>query len=254
MKKKKKIAFYSSMVVFIVLIFVFFLPMRSFLNRVMNEEFVERVEKNALSANIQIVRQEFKYEGNASVTEYSPAASGVIIRKEGNKYYAITAGHVIPKHNTQLLVMEYNDLDFSYYEQFSQVVVEYTNEKYDLAVISFISDEDFAVLSIAEETPQYGEKVASMSNSNKKRNMITVGKIISRVPKPFGDKAGKKEYPIIKHTALTGAGSSGCGILNMDLEIVGINLGSRKNMLKQFIYGMAMPNNRILEFLEEWGH
>jgi len=33
---------------------------------------------------------------------------------------------------------------------------------------------------------------------------------------------------------------------------VGINLGGNENLLHQFTSGMAMPNDRIHDFLEEW--
>ncbi len=62
------------------------------------------------------------------------------------------------------------------------------------------------------------------------------------------------QYPIIKHTAMISAGSSGSALINEDLEIVGINLGGGENIFRRFINGMAMPSNRIHAFLDEWGN
>ncbi len=92
---------------------------------------------------------------NSSSLSVSAGASGVIIRKEGNKYYALTAGHVIRElediDKTQIIVIRYDQLYFNdylkdggeyqgaenYYQQFSEATVEYVDAKYDLAVISF---------------------------------------------------------------------------------------------------------------------
>ena len=93
-----------------------------------------------------------------------------------------------------------------------------------------------------------------MSNPYGKRNIVTTGKISSRKPSLFGDEAGKMQYPIITHTSVLSEGSSGSALLNENLEIVGINLGGRENIFRQHVYGMAMPSNFILDFLEEWEH
>lgn len=236
----------------------------------MNKEFIERVEKYALSANIKIVQQQYRNQGNSSVLSVSAGGSGVIIRREGNKYYALTAEHVIRElediDKTQTIVMGYDQLDFNdylskggkyqgvenYYQQFPEAIIEYANEKYDLAVISFDSNEDYTVLSVSSEIPKYGDVVASMSNPYRERNIVTAGKISTIKLRPFGDKAENMQYPIINHTAMISEGSSGSALLNENLEIVGINLGGGENIFRKFINGMAMPSDSIRTFLDEW--
>ena len=272
MKRNRKIVFNISIIVFILLIFFFLPSIKLFFNQVLNSEFIEKVGNYALSANIKIVQLKYKNDGKSSSTSVSAGASGVIIRRESNKYYALTAKHVISESDnvdkTQIIVMGYDDIDDAvelskggkfqgldnYYQQFSKAVVEYSNDKYDLAIISFIDDKSYTVLSISDEIPKYGDIVASMSNPNGKRNVITAGKISSRKPSPFGDEAGKMQYPIITHTSVLSEGSSGSALLNENLDIVGINLGGRENIFRQYICGMAMPSNFILDFLEEWEH
>lgn len=272
MKKNQKTILNISIIVFILLISFFLHSIKSFLNQAMNSEFIEKVGKYPLSANIKIVQLKYRSDGKNSSTAVSAGGSGVIIRREGNKYYALTAEHVIEESDnvdkTQIVVMGYDDLDFAnslskggkfqgianYYRKFPEAVVEYSNDKYDLAVISFITDKAYTVLSVADETPEYGDIVASMSNPYGKRNIVTAGKISSRKPVPFGDGAGKMRYPIIKHTSIISEGSSGSALLNENLEIVGINLGGGENIFRKHISGMAMPSNLILDFLEEWEH
>lgn len=264
MKTKQKITFIT-ILVFIIIISIFRPSIKSFYNQAMNREFIDNVENNALSANIKIVQ--LKYSNGIAV---SAGGSGVIIRKEGNKYFALTANHVISElddvDKTQNVVMGYDELDYkdtlnmggefkgiaNYYMQFPEITVEYTDVKYDLALISFMSDKVYTALSVAEDIPKYGDKVVSMSNPYGKRNIITAGKIGSKKFWTYEDEAGKIKYPIIKHSAITSGGSSGSALLNEDLQIVGITLGGNENLFHQFTSGMAMPNDRIHDFLKKW--
>ena len=258
----------------IITIFIFatfFLPtIKSFIYQSLNKELIAKVDKFALSANVKIVQLQYKNQGNGSSLSVSAGASGVIIRREGNKYYALTAEHVIKElediDKTEIIVLGYDELDYNdylrkggkyqgiekYYQLFPEAIVEYVDEKYDLAIISFVADEDYTVLSIAEEIPKYEDIVAAMSNPYRKRNIVTTGKVSTMKPIPFGDNAGNMQYPIIKHTAMISEGSSGSALLNENLEIVGINLGGGENIFRRFINGMAMPSDRILAFLDQW--
>ncbi len=256
------------------LVFIFntlFLPsIKSFIYQLMNKEFIEKVEKYALPANIKIVQFQYKSRENSNMFSVSAGASGVIIGREANKYYALTAEHVIRElediDQTRIIVIGYDQLDMNdhlskggkyqglenYYKQFPQSIVEYASEKYDLAIISFYGNKDYGVIPISSEIPKYGDVVASMSNPYRERNTVTVGKIITTKPRPFGDKGRNIQYPIVKHTAMISEGSSGSALLNENLEIVGINLGGGENIFRKFVNGMAMPSDGIRDFLDEW--
>lgn len=85
-------------------------------NQTMNRQFIENVEGNALSANIKIVQLKYTSGVNSSSIAVSAGASGVIIRKEGDRYFALTANHVIFElddvDKTQMVALGYDDLDF----------------------------------------------------------------------------------------------------------------------------------------------
>jgi serine protease Do len=246
-----------------------FINNKMFFNQVMNSGIIEKVENEALSANIKIVRLQYSNDENGSSISVSPGASGAIIGNEGNRYYALTANHVISEmdniDDTQFVVMGYDDLDYTdflskggefqgianYYQQFPVVLVEHYNDEYDLALISFLSENDYTVLPIADEMPKYGDIVASISNPYGYRNVVTIGKISSKKLRHFGDEMGKSQHPMMEHTAKVAEGSSGSALLNENLEIVGIQIGGNYNLFRQFKSGMAMPNEYIRTFLEE---
>lgn len=232
----------------------------------MNQDFISNVEHKALSANIKIIQFTYESGYNSTSTGVSAGASGVIFHREGNKYFALTANHVIAEREgvdrTEIIAMGFDDMDFDidnfgsgvtdHYKQFPVCMIEYAREKYDLAVISFVSDEDYAVLPLAKKAPEYGDQVATMSNPYGERNSVTAGKIRSRKNWNYEDQSGKFTYSVINHTALTSGGSSGSALINEDLEIVGINLGGNENLFRQFVSGMAMPIDQVRVFLREW--
>jgi S1-C subfamily serine protease len=262
-KTKKR----TIIILVIVIIITIFLPSIKLLyNQTMHREFIEKVANNSITANIKIIQLTYESGYNSTSTGVSAGASGVIFHREDNKYFALTANHVIAElegvDRTEIIAMGFDDIDFdidkfgsgvaNHYKQFPVCMIEYTSEKYDLAVISFVSDEEYAVLPLAESAPKYGNKVASMSNPYGERNIVTAGRIKSKKNWNYEDESGKFQYQIMNHSALTSAGSSGSALLNKDLEIVGINLGGNENLFRQFVSGMAIPIDQVHVFLEEW--
>lgn len=251
----------------VILLFTVFLPfIKPIFNETMNHDFIDEVKLQALPANIKIVQLNYSTGYNSSSIGVSAGASGVIFKKEGNRYFALTALHVIAElrdvDKTQTVVLGYDDRDIDienlgtgvadYYLKFPEIKVDFKSEKYDLAIISFVSDKDYAVLSLSDKKTKFGDKVASMSNPFGKRNVVTAGRIGSHKIWHYKDEIGTFDYTIINHSAVTSQGSSGSALLNEDMEIVGINLGGNENFLRQFISGMAIPNEQIQEFIKEW--
>jgi len=223
-------------------------------------DFIETVNKDAISANVLILS---KTEKSDSIS-YSAGLSGVIFRKDSENYYVLTALHGIPLdselNDTKLIVLGYDQLTYgeadvnidltAYYSQFPEAILEYYDDAYDLAVVSFVSDKEYTVLSVASRPPEYNQPVAAIGNPHgNSRNTVTTGKITSRKPVPFGDKAGANQHNIVEHSAKTSVGGSGGALLNKDLEIVGIHLGGGENIFHRYINGKAMPCDRILDFL-----
>lgn len=220
-------------------------------------EFIEAVTNDAISANILLIN----ITDESGSTSFSTGQSGVIFKKDAEKYYVLTALHglEIDQGKTKIIVLGYDQPAYNeaganiglkaYYSQFPEAVLEYYNDTYDLAVISFYSKNEYAVLSIASGV-KYNEPVAAIGNPHKgSRNTITTGKITSKIPVPFGDTAGVNQHPVIEHSAKTSQGSSGGALLNKDIEVAGIILGASENIFHEFVKGKAMPCDRILEFL-----
>lgn len=227
-------------------------------------EMAGKVTKDVLSANLHIIKQ--VSEGDS--LSYSAGFGGVIFQKDADKYYLLTAYHAVDSlENSNLIVLTYDDLTYNeyvitqdkhiglaeYYEQFPLAVVEYYDKKYDLAILSFKSEAELNTLIVSNDVPKYGSRVAVISSpSGEGRDIITYGKIVSKTPVIFGDESGKTQFKVIRHSAYENIGSSGSVLLNENCEIAGINLGGGKDIFGNFKFGLAMPNDKISDFISEW--
>ncbi|HEM3651524.1 S1 family peptidase [Streptococcus suis] len=212
---------------------IFFSDMRALFNQARYQELLETVEEEILSANIKIVALTKGTRGLAG-------ASGVIFKREGQTYYALTANHVVTSETdldqTTYVVLGHDTLDFSdvveekgfvmdvadYYKSLPSMSIEYTSKIHDLAVVSFTTDKEYPVVEISNESPMHKDMAVTMSNPHGERNKVTAGKIKSKEYVTFSDNEESTVDLVVEHTALISVGSSGSALLNEKLELVGI--------------------------------
>lgn len=269
MNRRKKIIMTISIVTALYLLIAFILPLlleyrcktRSF------DEFEEKITDNIMKSNIVIVDyKEKKESGHVIRWSYGIGASGVIFKQDGDMYYALTAYHVVKDYlDAEYFIIPYGAPTYSeyrqqsdayvlsedYFGQFEKATVILADENYDLAVISFKSDETLNTLSIEDVNPVYNEKIAVISNPMGERFLITFGTIRSKGCYPFESDDGSVATKTLKHNAYINEGSSGSVVLNNNMDIVGINIGGTTNIYKKFVYGAMVPSEVILEFLAE---
>lgn len=243
---------------------------------------VDRIEETALTSNVLILQEstwtsegsDSSNSGTTGGTGYSVGASGTIIKHEGDRYYVLTAYHVIKpekgSEKNEILIADYNDEgkmdpeDYQKYQglenffnRFPKARIEFYDKNNDLAVISFVSKEKYETIQIAAAPPKPGAVVGSLSNpSESVRNSISVGRIISNHSTKPTMEFYKVNYPLLTHTARTGNGSSGSMVLNENLELVGVVLGGTEIKFfafQFFLAGKAMPSDKIIDFLMENG-
>ena len=228
-------------------------------------EDLEKRMDSVLSANICIVRREEATHGNVTEYSFSTGASGVIFDKKQGIYYALTANHVVENNNTSVktsfIIQPYGSQPYlqdsnssltEYYSKFTTAKVEYSDEKNDLAVISFYTSEDLEVLPIAEADALNGDRIAVVSNPDGKRFVHSFGKILSGEQIVFSAGDGKSDNMAIQHSAYTAPGSSGSAALNENMEIVGINIGGATDFMGRYRYSAMIPRRQIKLFLDNW--
>lgn len=229
--------------------------------------FEKKITDDILNGNITIVKYEEKIESeNVTSFSYSVGASGVVFDSDGDIYYALTAYHVVRDfQNADYIVMPYGTptyLEYSksseshissemYYGQFEKATIVFSDEEYDLAVISFKSKEPLNVISISDINPSYNEKIVIIGNPEGERFLRSFGVITSKDYYMFKSKDELLPVNTFKHNAYETYGSSGSAVLNEEMKIVGINIGGGTNFMNRFKYGVMVPCELIHEFLEE---
>jgi len=216
----------------------------------------EKIDDKIMSANIIFIPAYV----NENQTRYGISASGVIFQKEGNTYYILTANHTLKAATgATYYILDYTQKapneEFpgygltEYFKQLPTARIEYQNDDYDIAILSFESEADLTPLEIATENAQSGDRIAVISSpEGYGRNMFTYGKVLknSRV-----QVEGEKRE-VFSHTAFIYDGSSGSVVLNEDMKIVGINLASSEfPIFGKFRNSVAVPAERLRDIVEE---
>ena len=215
------------------------------------------------SSGIRII-QSVKEDGG---TSYSMGASGVVIARDGTRYYALTANHVVSNPDLKLFVMtletpswaEYKEkgkgsVD-AYFGEMPEAEVVYRDDQYDLAVISFKPKEYLEVAQVAEENPAKGDRVALITSryDNGRRYFAKdFGKVTSSKPELFEPGGGEKPSPVLKTNAYITTGSSGGAVFNEKMKLAGMVIGADIDFLGRFRYAIFMPAEEISACIRRW--
>jgi serine protease Do len=177
---------------------------------------------------------------------FSGMGSGVVVRKQG---FVITNYHVV--QNAQSISVS-----------FAQDLPEQDVQTYRAELVSFVPEEDLALLKIVTNDPKQefptiplgtsadlmiGERVIAIGNPYGQTHTVSAGMISGlhrNVPIP---QAGLEFDDLIQTDAAINQGNSGGPLLNINGELIGIN--SSMNSQAQNI-GFAIPVDRVKSVLQ----
>ena len=151
--------------------------------------------------------------------------SGVIFKKENNKYYVLTCRHVITGDTNKL----YDDFLIYINGAYFSSILEKYDEKVDLAILSFNTDLILPVVKISDNNQNIlGRFVISVGSPYEMEtyyNSVTIGNV-SGVNRSLKEKDMNNNEIInyyLQHTATLNKGMSGGGLFNLNGELIGIN-------------------------------
>lgn len=219
-----------------------------------------------MTSNVNVI----KVTEHDGMIGYGVGASGVVIGKEEQTYYALTAYHVIKtEENTSYLVSTTKDetineyrqnhpevghVDLSgYYSQFPTAKIIYTCEESDLAIIRFESEQDLTVAHTSGTVPVKGDRIVAVGTDsvNNMHFVTTYGKVKSGKLFTFQTDDGQTGNNVLKHNAYVVGGFSGGAVFNEDMELVGITIGGGTDALGRFRYGAMIPCSQIQQCISE---
>ena len=183
--------------------------------------------------------------------------SGVIISEQTvnqkTYYYALTNNHVVYFDRNQ-----YDSVSYQVYDAYSNtyssryVKLLYANADYDLALIRFEKDTELKVIDFAKTSKT--TNVFTLGNPKSLTNAISFGEYTSTkqfTPKEETADKSNVNFDVIIHSAFLDNGSSGGGLFNFNLELVGINFASSvTESTNEFIRGYTIPIEKVREFID----
>jgi len=187
--------------------------------------------------------------------------SGVIYRREGNKYWVVTNHHVLEDFTELEIIYERNDLIFTIENDAIEFIG--SDPTTDIGVITFTSEIDFAVAEFKDyyelELGQYVYAIGSPLGFQY-FNSVNQG-IISGLSRFFENSDGLGDFAgfVIQHDAAINPGNSGGALFTSGGEFIGINtfkIDSSPTGRNLEGLGFAVPSNtitRVTRDLEEYG-
>lgn len=164
--------------------------------------------------------------------------SGVIVRQDGNKAYAITNNHVVGKAD-EISVRLYDEREYP-----AKVVGK--DARTDLALVVFEVEGDVPVARLGDSDDIYvGDWVLAVGNPFGFESTVTAGIVsaVGRQANPASGISGFTDY--IQTDAAINPGNSGGALVNLRGEIVGINSWIASQSGGSVGLGFAIPVNLV---------
>lgn len=139
--------------------------------------------------------------------------SGIIVRRDGDTYYVLTNNHVAGNAD-EITIKLFDERDY-------EAVVVGTDERKDLALLSFESTEDLEIGVLGDSDDLYvGDFVLAVGNPFGFKSTVTSG-IISALGRQQGPNDNISDF--IQTDASINQGNSGGALVNLKGEIIGVN-------------------------------
>lgn len=264
-KRKHFIVILFALVLMVLLFLLFLLP-GLYEKSCQNRYFPEIDSQLSLveSSSICIIHATEEREGSVA---YSAGAGGVIIQKDHDRYYALTAYHVVKAMDAKHLVMtaltpsieEFrrggNASALAYYGQLPEAEVVFTQEEYDLAIISFCFSEELSIANRSVCNPQKGDRIAAIGiryEGGERLFSKFFGYVLSKNPELFDPKDKQEPTMVLKMNAYAAPGSSGGPVYNEKAELIGLVIGGSTDFIGRFRFGAFVPIEMINTSIQSW--
>ncbi|MBB6478550.1 Do family serine endopeptidase [Spirochaeta isovalerica] len=167
--------------------------------------------------------------------------SGIIVRREDDTYYVLTNNHVAG--NADEITIKLFD------ERSYDGVMVGTDERKDLALVSFETDEDLAIGTLGDSDDLYvGDFVLAVGNPFGFKSTVTSG-IVSALGRQQGPDENISDF--IQTDAAINQGNSGGALVNLEGEIIGVNTWITTPTGGSIGLGFSIPINNAKKAIED---
>ena len=213
-----------------------------------------KITTDTIHAIVKVEVSYVKYVlGFIPVTENGGHGSGVIFHKDDSTFYLLTNCHVaVTKEGYQKAT--YKIIDYEGNEYTGTLYPDAISAEYDLACLYFTSSsERLKPIEFAQNDPSPDDDVIALGTPKGQSNAIAFGTVVEYRTTFLQDTPAYESnvtFPVMRHTAYTGGGSSGGAIMNSELKLVGIHYAG--NSGDTFERGYAIPISKVNEFLDAY--
>ena len=166
--------------------------------------------------------------------------SGVIISRDGRRYYVLTNDHVVGEADDITAVLDDGD-------QFD-ARLEGRDPRKDLAMVSFTTGRDLPVARLGDsDSLRVGDWVVAIGSPFGYQNTVTAG-IVSALGRSGAMIGNISDF--IQTDAAINRGNSGGALVNLDGEVVGINTWITSETGASAGLGFAIPINNAIRTVE----
>jgi S1-C subfamily serine protease len=178
--------------------------------------------------------------------------SGVIYKKEGNRYFVLTSEHLLYGATNNAIYLNIYLKNATYFIQRGLVKLHSMSKQHDLAVLSFESDLNIEPLSFGTlESINVGDTVFAVGSPLNYSQSVSSG-IISYLSRRL-DLSSGFDSTTLQHTAFLNRGNSGGPLVDVYGNIIGINSRGHDTLSDHTIVQgiqFAIQINMILTYLD----
>jgi len=168
--------------------------------------------------------------------------SGIIVRRDGRKIYVLTNNHVVTGAK-EITVKLFDEREF-------KGTVVGTDERRDLAVVSFESDDKSITLARLgnSDATRVGDWAIAIGSPFGLFSSVTAG-IVSAIGRDGGPEGNISDF--IQTDAAINRGNSGGALANIDGEIIGINTWIASTTGGSIGLGFSIPINNAIRVIND---
>lgn len=209
------------------------------------EDVNQRINSGELKSHVGIKITYY----NRFMSSYS-WGSGVVIEITDSEVYILSNSH-LSKKNHGLSNIRFEAFD--YLDNCAPAELVYENSEYDLAVFKCQKfSQNFELIRYGDDY-HIGQNVVTIGRPLGKPNHISYGNIKGNVLGPrltCARSESNVHFEVIKHDSYINLGSSGGALLNVDLQLIGIQYAvTQDEETKEFKSGYAIPLHKVYDFL-----
>ncbi|MGN1207020.1 MAG: trypsin-like peptidase domain-containing protein, partial [Eubacteriales bacterium] len=216
------------------------------------------ISRDTIKSIVKIYNTSYNTFMGIETSKTVSQGSGFCFFKDNGYCYILTNCHVARKDDSydkqKFSIEDYKGNTYTgYLYRGENRTVDAISPDYDLACLYFKSSStEVKALSIAQTNPSIYDDLISLGAPRGQTNYITYGTIGTyRTIQLYNTSKLESNvtFPVIEHSAYIDSGSSGGPVLDVNLNVIGVNYAGNDKTQSSYSYSYAVPAEKVNEFL-----